>query len=824
MRIYRADRLIDGSGAPESHDMEVIVENGRITRVAPTGTVERPADTPTFYVPGATLLPGFIDVHVHLMFGTGARTYEDVIEHDSDESMLLRAPRNAYLHLGAGVTTMRDCGARNNVGFALRAAVEAGYFLSPRLLVCGRPLTITGGHFWWCNQEADGPDSVRRAVRQLMKDGADFLKIMASGGGTAGTDSTRASFTIEELRTAVQEAHQVGKKSTAHCLAADSVARAAEAGLDQIEHFNFLHPDGSRVFDEKVADTILRKGIVLSPTIQTGYRRIEQLQANAETGSLTPQERRQLDAGLHKLETKLDFVNRFHEMGAPVVAGTDAIQVFGDYAIGLELLHRAGLSNMDVIQSATSRAAKSIDVDDQVGTVGEGLLADLVYVEGDPLTENHPKLRQIRAQLRGAREILAKMDSEHVEENTTPNPLKLDIQVELQRRETQIVGLRSIIREKQDQQQALGLQAKDLLNKERHLIHVDREIELQTGNVREMREKLEQARVNQELVSEKFSNIHVFQPATFVERPVSPNKKVLGAGFTFLGLMIGLALSFLRDGASSTLRTADDVESRLGTPVVATIPWLKNAGYARLKNKKIYRQKCRSLMAEILMTQHRPGQRRGRSLGVIGVDVCAGASTLAVNLAISSDLDCNMKTVLVDADSRNRSVSEMFGLNGVPGLVELLSGAASHDECLQKVDDGKIELIASSADSCDEMLSNSAAEIEQALEAYLQDCDLLIVDLRSYARQSVGKKSGPPPSGDGSYEPHCTNSQSRPMGFIPPAGYCFALQRWAWDSRFLSPSTVSGLRQSNWTSSNRETLSVELDSDAWGCSAVCCWW
>jgi Mrp family chromosome partitioning ATPase len=193
--------------------------------------------------------------------------------------------------------------------------------------------------------------------------------------------------------------------------------------------------------------------------------------------------------------------------------------------------------------------------------------------------------------------------------------------------------------------------------------------------------------------------------------------------------MTGLALSFMRDGASPTVRTTDDVESRLGVPVVCNIPRLKNMVSPGLKSKRIYRKKCQELMAEILMTQHRPAQRRGRSLGIIGVDVCAGASTLAVNLAISSDVDCHLKTVLVDADSRNRSVSEMFGLNGVPGLVELLRGTASHEECLQKVEDGKIELIASSADSCDEMLSHSAAEIEQALETYLQDCDLLIVDL-----------------------------------------------------------------------------------------------
>lgn len=385
MQIFRAGTLIDGSGGEPQRNMEIVVENGRIREIVPAGLAPRPPDARVYERPGATVLPGLIDVHLHLMFGTGPRSYEDVIEHDSDDLMLLRGARNAYLHLRAGVTTCRDCGARNSVAFALREGANAGLFLSPRLHVSGRPLTITGGHFWWCNEEADGVDGVRVATRQLLKEGVDFVKIMASGGGTRGTDASRASYTVGEMAAAVAEAHQVGKKTTAHCLAAESVGRAVDAGLDQIEHFNFMHPDGSRVFDEAVAQRILERGIVLSPTIQTGYRQIERLQEMRD--GLTPPERKQLDGNLYKLETKLEFIRRFHEMGAPIVAGTDAIQEFGDYAIGLELLHRAGLSPMDVVVAATSGAAKAMGVDDEVGTLRPGMAADLVYLDGDPLSD-----------------------------------------------------------------------------------------------------------------------------------------------------------------------------------------------------------------------------------------------------------------------------------------------------------------------------------------------------------------------------------------------------------------------------------------------------
>lgn len=384
MKIFRAETLIDGSGEPQ-RNVEIVIAGERIQEIVPAGVTPRPPEATVYERPGATVLPGLIDVHVHLMFGTGTRSYEDVIQHDSDDLMLLRGARNAYRHLRAGVTTFRDCGARNNVSFALREAAQAGLFLSPRMHVSGRPLTVTGGHFWWCNEEADGADGVRAATRRLLKDGADFIKIMASGGGTRGTDASRASFTVEEMAAAVAEAHQVGKKTTAHCLAAESVSRAVDAGLDQIEHFNFIHPDGSRVFDERVAEQILERGIVLSPTIQTGYRQIERLQAKGD--ALTPRERAQLDGNLYKQETKLDFVRRFYEMGAPIVAGTDAIQEFGDYAIGLALLHRAGLSAMDVVIAATSGAARAIGIEKDVGTVQPGMLADLVYLDSDPLDD-----------------------------------------------------------------------------------------------------------------------------------------------------------------------------------------------------------------------------------------------------------------------------------------------------------------------------------------------------------------------------------------------------------------------------------------------------
>ena len=211
------------------------------------------------------------------MFGVPGSSYEDVIESDTDEIMLLRAAKNAMIHLKAGVTTLRENGARNKVTFNLREGAQRGYVTAPRLLLCGRPVTVTGGHFYWCNQQADGVEGVRAAVRELVKDGADHIKIMASGGGTAITDLRRPSYTVEELRAIVDEAHNMGKPTTAHCLATGSIVNALEAGVDMIEHAGFIEPDGSYKFDPHVAERIAKQGTYISPTVQTGFRGMQAL-------------------------------------------------------------------------------------------------------------------------------------------------------------------------------------------------------------------------------------------------------------------------------------------------------------------------------------------------------------------------------------------------------------------------------------------------------------------------------------------------------------------------------------------------------------------
>ena len=384
-RLIRAGVLIDGDGSVICSDGAVLIDGKLITAVGPAAAVQQPAEPcEQFHFPEGAIIPGLIDSHAHLTFGTGDRSYEAVMAEDSDELMVTRGIRNCEIHLKAGVTTVRDCGARNATALTLREAAEEGVFVSPRLLVSGPPITPTRGHFWFCNGEADGVDGVRQRSRALIDQGVDLLKIMASGGGTRGTDPAGAAYSAGELAAAAEEGHRAEKRVVAHCLSAASVVNSLVAGVDSLEHINFIQPDGSRRMDERLAQQIVDRQVFVSPTIQTGYRRLQKLKTQT---SRSPAETAQMHDLEYKLETKISFVNRLHKAGARIVAATDAIEEFGDFALGLELLTQAGMSPLEAIRAATGEAAEAVGVKDRTGALRPNKEADLVVVDGNPAVD-----------------------------------------------------------------------------------------------------------------------------------------------------------------------------------------------------------------------------------------------------------------------------------------------------------------------------------------------------------------------------------------------------------------------------------------------------
>ncbi|MDP6455040.1 MAG: amidohydrolase family protein, partial [SAR202 cluster bacterium] len=184
-KILKAARLIDGSGGPVQEQAAILLEGDTIRQIGTEETVSAPegANVEEIDYGNRTILPGLIDSHVHLI-GMGDGRAGDELATLDDEVLTLQAARNARAHLYSGVTTVRDCGAKNRTTFMLRDAVEMGITAAPRLLLTGRPMAIVGGHLSYFGIQATGPDECRRAVRQLIKEGADFIKITATGGST----------------------------------------------------------------------------------------------------------------------------------------------------------------------------------------------------------------------------------------------------------------------------------------------------------------------------------------------------------------------------------------------------------------------------------------------------------------------------------------------------------------------------------------------------------------------------------------------------------------------------------------------------------------
>lgn len=393
--IVRAPRLFSATGTVHNHGASLWMEGDRITGVYGSESPAVPENARVLDFPEGCILPGLIDSHTHLMYGTGERmsgprSYDHVNDEDSDGLMLLRSVRNAYQHLlKAGVTSMRDLGARNRITFDLKDGASANLFKGfPTLHVCGRAVTITGGHFHFGHEEADGEAECRKSVRRLVKEGADFIKIMGSGGGTYITDNRRASFTVPELRAIADEAHRHGKACTVHAIATESIANAVEAGIDCIEHYEFVEMNYDRKLDPAIAEQMITNDIWLSPTIQTGFRKLESMLALQEERPLNAAEQEALVYFQWKQEGQLYVTGALYEMGARrFLMGTDAISQFGDYAVGLRLMAESGIPNNEVLHAATRYPAEAMGILDQVGTLEVGKTADVTIVQGDPMTD-----------------------------------------------------------------------------------------------------------------------------------------------------------------------------------------------------------------------------------------------------------------------------------------------------------------------------------------------------------------------------------------------------------------------------------------------------
>jgi imidazolonepropionase-like amidohydrolase len=387
--LIRAGRLFDGKGEQAVEGIAILVRGDTIEAVGPQAEVGFPAgaDGELLDMPEATVLPGLIDCHTHTNMPGDGRRGEDVNAHDDDQIRLLRAAHNVRTALETGVTTVCDCGGWNETVFRLKAGIKEGLVDGPRVVASGRPITITGGHCWFMGSEADGVDGVRQAARLLIKQGADFLKVMATGGSTLGTDPFRPAFSAEELSAIVEEGHRRDRRVVAHCRTNLAMHMVLDAGFDAIMHGWFTDETGTKVFDEVLAHRIAEERVWVNPTLHITRSRIPLLQAKAEAGTATPDEVAMLGRMPGIFAQNISHAAKLVGAGVRFMAGSDCgwgVYPFGRFDLELQAMVEGGLTHAQALLAATSGNAEALGIGDRVGTVAKGMEADLIVVVGAP--------------------------------------------------------------------------------------------------------------------------------------------------------------------------------------------------------------------------------------------------------------------------------------------------------------------------------------------------------------------------------------------------------------------------------------------------------
>lgn len=380
--LMSAGRVVTGPHGRVLADGAVLVRNGVIADTGPRREVESraPAGIARHDHPDGTLLPGLVDAHVHLVLDAGPDPVAALREAD-DATVAEGIAERALGPLSAGVTTVRDLGDRNGLVTQFRDAVRAGRLPGPRVLAAGTPLTGPGGHCWFLGGEVSGEDAARALVRRNVERGTDLVKVMATGGGitTGGPPIWAPQFTAEELRTVVQEAASAGLPVAAHAHGTAGIVAAVEAGVSTIEHCTWIEQDGFRLLDD-VVDEIAARGIGVCPAASPDWRGFAER------------------FGHERAEEMFGGIRRMRERGVRLLTGTDAgvsRAVFDDFVSSLEFFAHLGCTALEIVDLATCEAAEALGLGDVTGRLLPGFRADLLVVEGDPLSDLQA-LRRVR--------------------------------------------------------------------------------------------------------------------------------------------------------------------------------------------------------------------------------------------------------------------------------------------------------------------------------------------------------------------------------------------------------------------------------------------
>jgi imidazolonepropionase-like amidohydrolase len=391
--VIRAARLLDVRNGRLLRDQQIVVENDRIVAVGPASAL--PAGARVIDLPNATVLPGLIDAHVHIT-GDPAISDDDKLK-ISNERRALKGAHNAKLTLEAGFTTIRNAGADGYPDVALRDAINDGDVPGPRILASGPAITIDGGscdnirlayqYNYTSPGVADGVEGVQHKVREVVKYGADIVKMCASGGLlSVRTEPGAVQYSLAEMQAIVAEAHRLGRRVAAHAHGAEAIRLASEAGVDSVEH-GFL-------MDDAAIATLKKNGTYLVPTLYVA----DWLPANEADMHLSPATAEKLNAVLAQAKRNL---KRAFAAGVKVAFGTDAAvfphglnaREFAEYV-------QLGMTPVQAIHTATVNAADLLGLKDEAGALEPGKWADIIAVDGDPL-EDIRALEKVRFVMKG---------------------------------------------------------------------------------------------------------------------------------------------------------------------------------------------------------------------------------------------------------------------------------------------------------------------------------------------------------------------------------------------------------------------------------------
>ena len=376
------------TGDENTRVQDVIIRGDRIASIDEPGVVDVSVGAEIVDGAGCTLIPGLIDAHVHLTTPSEShrpRANAEFRANADPAEKALHGYRNAVKALSAGVTTLRVIGHRNSAEIELRDLIERGSYIGPRLRVAPWWISATGGHGDMFIMKGvtrqpydtvDGPYECRKMVRMQAAQGADFITVMASGGLLSRGDRPEwPNYTVEEVSAVVDEAHSLGLPVAAHAHSREGIRRSLLAGVDSIEHGTYL--------DDELREEMVKRGTYLVPTVL-----ISAEVATKSAGNVVDSEMRRATEGI--TTHQIDQVAKAHRAGVKIAFGTDSsgnICEFGLHARELELYVQAGMSPDEALKTSSVHAAQLLKISEDVGMIAPGKIADLVLVEGDPLSD-----------------------------------------------------------------------------------------------------------------------------------------------------------------------------------------------------------------------------------------------------------------------------------------------------------------------------------------------------------------------------------------------------------------------------------------------------